>query len=69
MMISCWEMEPGKRPSFSALAQTLSKSLEDMAGYLHIGAFTDTNNEENNIRAQVEATDCEASTGQAEHEL
>ena len=66
MMMSCWEMEPGKRPSFSALAQTLSKSLEDMAGYLHIGAFIDLNNEENN---QVEATDCETSTGQAEHEL
>ena len=41
MMLWCWEMEPGKRPSFSALVQTLSKTLEEMAGYLHVGAFTD----------------------------
>ena len=34
-------MEPGKRPSFSALVQTLSKTLEEMADYLHVGAFTD----------------------------
>ena len=41
MMLQCWEMEPAKRPSFSALVQTLSKTLEEMAGYLHVGAFTD----------------------------
>ena len=37
----CWEMDPDKRPSFSTLVQTISKTLEDKAGYLHIGAFTD----------------------------
>ena len=41
MMLWCWEMEPGKRPSFSALVQILVKTLEQMAGYLHVGAFTD----------------------------
>jgi hypothetical protein len=37
-------MEPDKRPSFSTLVNTLSKSLEKQAGYLHVGAFTDGNN-------------------------
>ena len=41
MMLQCWEMDPGKRPSFSVLVETLSKTLEEMAGYLHVGAFTD----------------------------
>jgi hypothetical protein len=37
-------MEPDKRPAFSTLVNTLSKSLEKQAGYLHVGAFTDGNN-------------------------
>ena len=41
MMTWCWEIEPAKRPSFSTLVQTLSTSLEEMADYLHVGAFTD----------------------------
>ena len=41
MMLWCWEMEPGKRPPFSALVQKLSKTLEEMADYLYVGAFTD----------------------------
>ena len=45
MMMWCWEMEPGKRPSFSTLVQTLSKSLEKMAGYLPVGAFAGLNEE------------------------
>ena len=53
MMMWCWEMEPSKRPSFSTLVQTVSKSLEEMADYLHIGAFTDF----------------DSSTGQAEEKL
>ena len=40
MMQWCWEMEPDKRPSFSTLVKTLSKSLEKQAGYLRVGAFT-----------------------------
>ena len=36
----CWEMEPDERPSFSTLVNTLSKSLENQAGYVHVGAFT-----------------------------
>ena len=52
-MLRCWEMEPGKRSSFSALVKTLSTSLEEMADYLHVGAFTNL--------------DCP--TGQEEHKL
>ena len=60
----CWEMEPGNRPSFSTLVQTLSESLENMAGYLPVGAF----NEESTFYVGANAeTDQEASTGQAEH--
>ena len=40
MMRSCWEMEPGDRPSFSTLVKTLSESLEKQAGYLCVSAFT-----------------------------
>ena len=53
VMQQCWEIEPGKRPSFSVLVKTLSSSLEEMADYLHVGAFTDL--------------DC--STGEIEHKL
>ena len=54
-MMWCWEMEPDKRPSFSTLVQTLSKSLEKMAGYLHIRAFADLK-EENAHYVHVGAT-------------
>ena len=43
------------RPSFSTLVQTLSKSLEKMAGYLHIGAFAGLK-EENACYIHVGAT-------------
>ena len=44
MMRRCWEIEPDKRPSFSTLVNTLSRSLEKQAGYLRVGAFTTGNN-------------------------
>ena len=37
----CWEMDPEKRPSFSALVETISKTLEDKADYLKLGACSD----------------------------
>ena len=46
MMQQCWEIEPDKRPSFSTLVNTISKSLEKQAGYLRVGAFTTGNNRE-----------------------
>ena len=53
-MQQCWELEAGKRPPFSVLVKTLSNSLEEMADYLHIGAFT---------------IDLHSSTGEDEHKL
>ena len=38
-MHQCWSEEPENRPSFSQLVESLSRSLEEMADYLHIGAF------------------------------
>ena len=69
MMMWCWEIEPGNRPSFSTLVQTLSKSLEKMAGYLPVGAFAGLN-EENACYVHVGAiarSDHKASTRQAEY--
>ena len=49
MMQWCWKMKPDKRPSFSTLVNTLSKSLEVQAGYLHVGAFTPGNNRDSSM--------------------
>ena len=38
-MLQCWALKPDHRPSFSHLVDSLSCSLEGMAGYVHIGAF------------------------------
>ena len=68
-MMRCWEIEPGKRPSFTALVQILSKSLEQMAGYLHIGAFTSFNEEKTHraVVGTIADTDCEATMEQAQY--
>ena len=41
MMLSCWEMEPDNRPNFSYIESMLSESLEEMADYFNVGAFTE----------------------------
>jgi hypothetical protein len=33
-MSQCWELEPKKRPPFSELVQSLSATMETMAGYV-----------------------------------
>ena len=33
-MLQCLELEPGKRPPFTELVQSLSVSLESIAGYV-----------------------------------
>ena len=69
-MMRCWEMKPSERPSFSNLVQTLSKSLEKMAGYLPVGAFAGLSEEKATyIHVGDITTDKISLTGQAEHAI
>jgi hypothetical protein len=38
-MLQCWKLEPEKRPSFPILVNSLSQSIEAMAGYMDVFAF------------------------------
>ena len=38
-LLQCWEFEPKNRPTFQDLVNSLSHSLEAMAGYLDVGAL------------------------------
>ena len=69
-MMWCWEMESDERPSFTVLVQTLSKCLENIAGYLPVGAFAGLNEESAtyiHVGTIAGDTNCETLTGQAEH--
>ena len=38
-MLQCWDSQPGKRPTFSYIVNSLSQCLEAMAGYIDIVTF------------------------------
>ena len=38
-MQQCWLLEPDSRPTFAEVVDSLSKTLEGMADYVHISAF------------------------------
>ena len=35
-MLQCWEIEPGKRPTFTSVVEQLSSNLESMANYMDL---------------------------------
>ncbi|XP_046406561.1 proto-oncogene tyrosine-protein kinase receptor Ret [Ischnura elegans] len=39
LMRSCWQLEPGDRPSFQSLMASLEEMLHDQVEYLHLGAL------------------------------
>ena len=43
LILQCWEFEAVNRPGFADIVSALSESLEAMAGYLDIGAFSGEN--------------------------
>ena len=44
LTLSCWEIKPDKRPSFLALVNTISMSLQEISDYMQVNAFTEDPN-------------------------
>ena len=39
-MFKCWHVDPKERPTFSELVSLMSQTLENLAGYTHLSAFS-----------------------------
>ena len=39
-MFKCWHVDPKERPTFSELVSLMSQTLENLAGYAHLSAFS-----------------------------
>ena len=67
-MLQCWEFESKNRPTFSNLVNSLSQSLEAMAGYIHVGAFQIGGVMPNPSEIIITASTPEASDEPADHD-
>ena len=48
LMLRCWDADPEDRPSFTKIAQTISKSLQIMSEYLDLSMVQAANTQDGN---------------------
>ena len=68
-MLQCWEIEADKRPTFSALVDSLSKDLEVMANYMDLQSTSGSLKPLSDNKVTIEEADSEQqkSYDQLEH--
>ena len=55
-MLRCWDADPEDRPSFTKIAQTISKSLQIMSEYLDLSMVQAVNAQEDGNNELKEVT-------------
>ena len=52
-MLSCWDINPQQRPTFSQLVTTITSVLDPLADYLDVSTFTEEREIETNVESPV----------------